>query len=127
MPRIGQLRHLNRRIAAANTDIFQRERFFNENHSPRINCDSWAPRQVHELSGDRPVCSASAAIRSPSSCSATMRSKRVVPGGSYHVILRGNHRGALFFDAAGRDTLEALFAAPCALTIPTADPRRLVK
>ncbi len=33
-----------------------------------------------------------------------------VPGGIYHTILRGNNRGALFFDAADRDTLEALLA-----------------
>ena len=33
-----------------------------------------------------------------------------VPGGIYHAILRGNNRGPLFFDAADRDTLEALLA-----------------
>ena len=33
-----------------------------------------------------------------------------VPGGIYHAILRGNNRDPLFFDAADRDTLEALLA-----------------
>ena len=33
-----------------------------------------------------------------------------VPGGIYHTILRGNNRSALLFDAADRDTLEALLA-----------------
>ena len=33
-----------------------------------------------------------------------------VPGGCYHVILRGNHREALFSSADDRDHLNQLFA-----------------